>query len=120
MKHIKQFLIILMIAFVGEILNTVLPLPIPASIYGIVLLFLCLEFHIIPPSAIKETSVFLVEIMPILFIPAAVGVIDSWDMIKNQWFAYLILTFVTTLIVMVVAGHITQAIIRLGRRKKHE
>lgn len=120
MKYVKQFLIILIIAFIGEVLYHILPFPIPASIYGIVLLFLCLEFHIIPPSAIKETSVFLVEIMPILFIPAAVGVIDSWDMIKNQWFAYLILTFVTTLIVMVVAGHITQAIIRLGRRKKHE
>lgn len=120
MKYVKQFLIILIISFIGEVLYHILPFPIPASIYGITLLFFCLELNLIPLSAIKETSCFLVEIMPILFIPAAVGVIDSWEMIKNQWFAYLVITFATTLIVMVVAGHITQAIIRLGRRKKHD
>lgn len=120
MKYIKQFLIILLIAFAGEILNAVLPLPIPASIYGIFILFLCLEFHIIPIHAIKETSLFLVEIMPILFIPAAVGVLDSWDIIKAQWIPYVIITLVTTLIVMVVSGHVTQAVIRLGKGKKHE
>ena len=120
LKHIKQFLIILMIAFVGEILNTVLPLPIPTSIYGIVILFLCLEFHIIPLHAIKETSTFLVEIMPLLFIPAAVGVLDSWNIIKTQWIPYVIITLATTVLVMVVSGHVTQAVIRFGKEKNHD
>lgn len=120
MKYIKQFLIILLIAFAGELLNTLLPLPIPASIYGIFILFLCLKFHIIPIHAIKETSIFLVEIMPLLFIPAAVGVLDSWDMIQAQWFPYLIITLATTVIVMVVSGRVTQAVIRFGKGKKHE
>lgn len=120
MKYIKQFLIILLIAFAGEILNTILPLPIPPSIYGILILFLCLEFHIIPLHAIKETSIFLVEIMPLLFIPAAVGVLDSWDMIKIQWLPYVIITFATTIIVMVVSGRVTQAVIHWGKGKKHE
>lgn len=120
MKYIKQFLIILLIAFTGELLNTILPLPIPASIYGIFILFLCLEFHIIPLHAIKETSIFLVEIMPILFIPAAVGVLDSWNIIKAQWIPYVIIMVTTTVLVMVVSGRITQAVIRLGKEKKHE
>lgn len=120
LKYIKQFLTILLIAFAGEILNTALPFPIPASIYGIVILFLCLEFRIIPLHAIRETSIFLIEIMPLLFIPAAVGILDSWNIIKTQWLPYVIITLATTIIVMVVAGHVTQAVIRFGKEKKHD
>lgn len=120
MKYIKQFLIILLIAFAGELLNTLLPLPIPASIYGIFILFLCLKFHVIPIHAIRETSIFLVEIMPLLFIPAAVGVLNSWEIIQAQWFPYLIITLASTVIVMVISGRVTQTVIRLGKEKKHE
>jgi len=56
--------------------------------------------------------------MPLLFIPAAVGVLDSWDMIQAQWFPYLIITLATTVIVMVVSGRVTQAVIRFGKGKK--
>ena len=73
MKYIKQFSIILLISFLGEALHALLPLPIPASIYGIVLLFAALVLKIIPVSAVKDVSTFLLEIMPMLFIPAAAG-----------------------------------------------
>ena len=42
MKYLKQFLIILSISLVGELLKYLLPLPIPASIYGMVILFVAL------------------------------------------------------------------------------
>lgn len=118
MKYIRQFGIILVISFIGELLNYIIPLPIPASIYGIIFLFLCLEFRIIPLGAIEDTGNFLIEIMPIMFIPAAVGLITSWDIIRSSLFQYLVVTTASTVIVMAVAGRITQALIRQGEGQK--
>ena len=116
MKWIKQFGIILAVSFIGELLGNWIPLPIPASIYGIILLFLCLKLHLIPFDDVHETGDFLIEIMPLMFIPAAVGLLESWDIIRPSWIQYILLTVSTTFIVMVAAGLVTQAVIR--RTKK--
>lgn len=118
MKYLKQFGIILMISFIGELLHYLIPLTIPASIYGIVILFLCLLLHIIPVSAVKETSAFLIDIMPVMFIPAAVGLLESWDILHASLAAYAVVTFISTCTVMIVSGHITQTILRRTRRKE--
>lgn len=117
MKYLKQFGIIIGISFVGEILHRVIPLPVPASIYGIVLLFVLLESKILPIDSVRETGKFLVEIMPVMFIPAAVGLIDSWNLIQNAWLSYLIVTLLSTCVVMVVTGRVTQRVIRSKRNK---
>lgn len=116
MKYLKQFGIILTLSFIGEFLNYLLPLPIPASIYGIILMFLCLNFQIIPLHAVKETGDFLIETMPLMFIPAAVGLLESWDIIKPSWLPYIAITAISTVVVMVVAGHVTQ--LCLGKEDK--
>lgn len=120
MKYIKQFLIILFVSFLGEILNHLIPLPIPASIYGILLMFLALELHIIPLSAVRETGRFLIEIMPVMFIPAAVGLLNAWGILKPNWLIYTVVMFATTFIVMILSGRITQAVIRHGRKGEPE
>ncbi len=120
MKYMKQFLIIISISFIGELLKWVIPLPISASIYGMVLLFLCLEFKLIQVSDVKETSDFLIEIMPILFIPAAVGLMKSWGYIADSWFAYIVTTIVSTFVVMIVSGTVTQWILKLKGKKGGE
>ena len=116
MKLIKQFGIILAVSFIGELLGNWIPLPIPASIYGIILLFLGLKLHLIPFDDVHETGDFLIEIMPLMFIPAAVGLLESWDIIRPSWIQYILITVSTTFIVMVAAGLVTQAVIR--RTKK--
>lgn len=113
MKYVKQFGIILVLSFIGELLNHLLPLPIPASIYGIILMFLCLEFKIIPLNAVEETGRFLIETMPLMFIPAGVGLLEAWDIIRPAWIQYIAITAISTVIVMAVAGHTTQVVIRL-------
>ena len=118
MKYLKQFGIILLIAFAGEVLHALLPLPIPAGIYGIILLFLCLCTKLLPVSSIKETSVFLIEIMPVMFIPAAVGLMDSWEVVRRALIPYVVITVVTTFIVMAVAGRVVQRITKLRERKE--
>lgn len=118
MKYIKQFAIILLLSFIGEILHEALPLPIPASIYGIIILLLCLELKILPVSAIKETSRFLIEIMPIMFIPAAVGLMDSWQIIKTAWVPYAVITVLSTFVVMGVSGRAVQFIMKRTKGRK--
>ena len=117
MKFIFQFLIIMVFAFVGELLHHFIPLPIPASIYGILLLFLALEFKILKVKDIKETSSFLIAIMPIMFLPPAVGIVESWGLIKGSWLPYVLLIGISTVVVMAVSGLVTQMIVRKGGRK---
>ena len=116
MKYLKQLGIIMSISLIGEILNKVVPLPVPASIYGIVILFLCLEFKIIKIESIKETSRFLIEIMPIMFVPAAVGLIETWGMLKTSLVSYIVITVVGTFVVMIISGWVTQLAIHFSRK----
>ena len=118
MKYLIQFLIIIAFSFMGELLHYCLPLPIPASIYGIVLLFMVLELKWIKVKDIRETSSFLIAVMPVMFIPAAVGLIDSWSAISNAWLQYVVVTIVSTFVVMGVSGVLTQYVIRKGKDKK--
>lgn len=120
MKWMKQFGIILLISFVGEILEKWIPLPIPASIYGIILLFLCLKLNIIPHEAVHETGKFLIEIMPLMFIPAAVGLLETWDVIAPAWLEYVAVTVISTWVVMIVSGRVTQFMIRRKRKDVQE
>lgn len=116
-NYLKQFCIILAFSFAGEILNRVIPLPVPASIYGIILLFICLETGIVKKSDVRSTGAFLIEIMPVMFIPAAVGLLESWEVIKPSCIQFIAVTIISTFTVMAVAGRITQFIIRKGRKR---
>ena len=120
MKFIKQFGIILAISFIGEIMNYLIPLPVPASIYGLVLMLLCLHFGIVHIDSVKDSGKFLIEIMPLMFIPAAVGLIESWKTIGSKIGTYLIITVLSTIFVMIFAGHTTQAFIRFSKSKDNQ
>lgn len=114
MKYVKEFGIILIVSLVGELLNYFLPLPVPASIYGLVLMLLCLLTGVIKVSDVHDTACFLIEIMPIMFIPPAVGLMASWDVIQANLVAYLVIAAVTTVLVMAVSGLVTQAVLKKG------
>ena len=77
-KYIFQFARILAFCFLGEILHCVLPLPVPASVYGLVLLLLALNFRLIKLEDVKEVGTYLTGIFPLLFVPAAAGVMELW------------------------------------------
>ena len=119
MRYVKQFSIILVISLIGEVLNLLLPLPIPTSVYGLALLFFCLEAKWIKVSSSKETSMFLIEIMPLTFIPSAVGLIEAWDIFRPSLSAYLAITVISTFAVMALSGRVTERIIR-RRENSHE
>lgn len=96
-------------------MHEVLPLPVPASIYGILLLFTLLETKLLPLSKVEETGKFLVAIMPVMFIPAAVGLLDSWEIIKPAWISYVAVTVISTVVVMAVTGKIVEVVLHNKR-----
>lgn len=120
MKFLKQFLIILLISLVGEGLKAILPLPVPASIYGMILLFAGLTTGVIPLAAVKETGKFLIEIMPVMFIPAGVGLMASWGVLKPMLLPVSVITAVSLITVMGASGRTAQGMIRLSKRKEQE
>ena len=118
MRYVIQLFIIICFSFAGELLHRVLPLPIPASIYGIILLFSALELRLLKVEHIREVSTTLIISMPVMFVPPAVGLINTWDNIKNNWPEYLLITFASTFVVMAVAGWTTQRLIQWRRYRR--
>ena len=120
MKYIRQFVIILFISFIGEALKYVLPLPIPASIYGLVLMFVLLETKVLKVEAVQDAGKFLIEIMPMMIIPAGVGLLNAWDTLKPVLIPIIVILFASTIVVMGVSGKVTQTMIEAEERKKNE
>jgi holin-like protein len=112
MKYLKQFLIIMLVSCIGEVLHTLIPLPVPASIYGLVLMLLLLVSKILPLDAVKESAEFLIQIMPVMFIPAAVGLIVYWKQLKPIIIPVLAITVISTVLVIISTGKTSDLVLR--------
>lgn len=117
-KYIFQFARILAFCFLGEILHHVLPLPVPASVYGLVLLLLALNFRLIKLEDVKEVGTYLTGIFPLLFVPAAAGVMELWAEMGSMLLPIVIAIIPVTVLVLVTSGHTTQALTRRKQSKK--
>lgn len=118
MKYIKQFAIIMVISFMGECVKALLPFKIPASVYGLVIMLIALMTGIVKLEAVKDTAEFFVQTMPVMFVPPTVGLLAAWPLFKDIVVPFCVVCAITTIIVMVVTGHMSQIIIRLTKRKE--
>lgn len=119
MKYLHEAVIIAAITFVAEIIKFLLPLPVPASIYGLILLFLLLKSGVLKLEQIEHVGGLLLELMPLLLVPASVSFLTVLDMIQGMLLPVLIMGFVGTVVVMIVTGMISQALVRRdGEEKK--
>lgn len=114
MKYLTQFLIILGFTLAGEALQRIVPLPIPASVYGLILLFLALCFKIVKLEQVKDTGAFLTSILPILFVSPAVGIVEDWALIRDDLIPILLLLVASTVLTFGIAGRVAQAFLKKG------
>ncbi len=119
MKYLHQAVILTAITFAAEIIKYLLPLPVPASIYGLLLLFILLKAGLVKLSQIEDVGNLLLELMPLLLVPASVSFLTVVDTIQEMLLPVLIMGFIGTMAVMFVTGHVTQWLIQ-GRRRSHE
>lgn len=120
MKYLFQFTIIGVITAIGELLNLLLPLPVPASIYGLVLLFIALCLKIIRLEQVEGAADFFLTIMPILFVPSTVNLMNYWGVLKDNIVGLLAACILSTVAVMGITGRIAQGIMKIGRRRAAE
>ena len=120
MKYLTQFSIILAISFVAEILAALIPVKIPASIYGLVIMLLALILKLIKVAQIRETVSFFMQIMPMIFIPAGAAIIIAGDKLRESFFAIIAITAISTVAVIAASGSVTQIFykIALNRLKR--
>ena len=113
MGYLMQLMIISIITLIGEFLHNALPLPIPASIYGMVLLFICLLTGIIKEQQIQETADFLLLIMPVMFIGPSVGIMEDSGILMDTLIPFIFIIVLSTAIIMAITGIVTQKILHL-------
>ncbi len=117
MKFVRQFLIIAAFSFLGEAAKALIPFSIPASVYGLVLMLGALSLKIVKPEHVRDASKFLIEIMPLMFVPYGVGLLTVWDVLKPILLPFAVIGIVSTLVVLTVTGHATQAAVRMIDRR---
>ncbi len=114
MKYISQFLIILLFSALGELLSAVIPLPIPAAIYGMILLFLALCTGLVKPDRIRRAAQLLIDNMPILFIAPTVNILACWGVLQPVLLPVGVIILVSTPVVFAVSGLVTKLFSRKG------
>jgi len=114
LKYLTQFSIILAISFVAEILAALIPVKIPASIYGLVIMLLALIFKLIKVAQIRETVSFFMQIMPVIFIPAGAAIIIAGDKLRESFFAIVAITAISTVAVIAASGSVTQIFYKIA------
>lgn len=112
MKRLKRFIvsfaIIFAISLIGELLHAYIPLPIPASVYGVLLLFLALAGKVIPLEWVESGADLLIFIMPLLFVPSVVKLVTLKSLILDNLIPLLLIIIISSVVVMVVTGKVSQ------------
>ncbi len=110
--------VIFIVSCAGELLNRFIPLPIPASIYGLVLMLLLLQLRVVKLEAIKPTADWFIDFMPAIFVVPAVGLLVMFGEFRQMLLPLLVIMVFSTILVMAATGHAAQGVIRLqGRRR---
>lgn len=118
MKYLSQFLIILSFTLGGEALQRLIPLPIPASVYGLSLLFFALCLKLVKVEQVKETGTFLISLLPFLFVSHVVGIVEHWDAIRPQLLPICLLIVATTVLVFGISGRVAQWLRKGGKHRE--
>ena len=117
MKFIKQLAVIIVVCFAGEIVRHIIPLPVPGSIWGLVLMFMLLVSGVIKLEKVETAADFLIDCMPVMFVPGGVGLMRSWGTLKSMLPAAVCSVIFVTPFVMLVTGKVTQKLIEKGGRR---
>lgn len=118
MEILRQIGVILGVCLVGVLLSSFLPIPVPASVLGMVLLFVLLCLRVVKPRHIDKSSDFLLRNMSFFFIPASVGIMEYYTLVKDHLISLLLVCLITTILTFAAAAYTVTAVIRLQERRK--
>ncbi len=119
LKYLFQFAILCSVSLAGELLHAFLPLPVPGSVYGMLLLLLLLCSGILKLKHVEEAGNYLIAILPILFTPTVVGLSRYFDLLSGYLLPVLFICVGIALVTILVTGHTAQAL-QSRKRKTRE
>ncbi|MFB4162361.1 CidA/LrgA family protein [Alteribacillus sp. JSM 102045] len=103
-----QWSILIGVYFIGMKLSSLLHLPLPGSIVGMLLLFVLLSTDIIKLQWIENVTSLHLQHMTLLFIPFIVGIFLSLDIFRVQGWKLLFVLVITSLIVLLGTAYTVQ------------
>ena len=115
---INEFMLILVINYVGILISTILPFPLPGTITALLLLFLLLQFKVLKLEKIENAGNFLLLNMTIFFMPPTVKIIDSYELLEKDLFKIIVIIIVSTFLTMGITGKVVQLMIDFKERKE--
>ena len=118
MKIIYQIGIIFTLCWVSEIVEALLPFSFPASVIGMILLFVLLALRVLKVEHIREKSDFLLSNMAFFFIPAGVSIINYFDVLAGNVGKLLLICFLTTILTFAVTAWTVRGVLLLMNRKR--
>ncbi|MCI8512308.1 MAG: CidA/LrgA family protein [Lachnospiraceae bacterium] len=118
MKHVKGIIWIFGITMTGELLNHIIPLPVPAGVYGLFILLGLLISGILKLSDVAPAGELLLDLMPLMFIPAAVGLIEKTTELRAVLVPFAVITIATTLFVMAVTAKTAELVLHHKNREE--
>lgn len=118
MHYLKQFTVIIAISAVSELLAIFIPLAIPASIYGMSLLFLLLMTGVLKLNQVESAANLLLGIMPALFVVSGAGLIASYGQIAENFFSWIAVNIGSTIVILATTGLLAQGLIRRKQAKE--
>jgi holin-like protein len=120
MKHLGQIAIIAGVSMVGELLSYLIPLPVPGSIYGLLLMLLLLVTKTIRLRQLKAVANWLLSLMPIMFVGPTVSLMNSYESYKSFLIPVIVICVVTTILTMAITGCTAQILMFRHNRKEHK
>lgn len=117
MKYVKQTCIITGMTLAGEILGSVLPLPVPAGVYGLFLMLAALISGAVKLESVEGTGNFLLDTMSLMFIPSMVGVVECLEELRAVLVPFLLIILASTVVVMCVTGWTAQLVMGSEKNK---
>ena len=118
MNYVKEFAVLCLCLLLGALTRSLIKFPIPEAIYGMIYLFLALNFKLIKPSQIQKTCDGILGALTLLFIPVGVGIMASYDVIKGKILMLLAVTILGTFLTMGITVRIVQGIQRRKNARK--
>jgi len=109
---LRGMAVLLLLQAAGELLSAGLDLPVPGNVIGMILLFAALRWDLVNLETVKEASELLLANLGLLFVPAGVGVMVYFDLIRKEWLPLLVATVFSTFAVMAVTGWVDQLLAR--------
>ena len=118
MQIITGFFIILVHLVAGNLLSGLIGGFVPGSVIGMILLFISLMTGLVKDHQIRRTATFLTDNMTVLFLPAFMGIMELWGLIKMNLFAWIAVVVLSTVLVLMAAAYTQQGVESLESRLK--